>query len=463
MLIRNHNNKASIENYNICSREQYIEILSPVMNILSSGSRIEIDEAKNTLLELSGIRESIIKIVDSGIVPGIAIAYGTKKYQDYFAYGNQQEYTLTPNGGGVQSLEPIRVDTIFDLASVTKLFTLAVTLKMIETGILDLDAEIEKYDNRFLNIQHIKIKELLDFSVKLATDKRIELLNSVHDAEQSIFNIGTAPAAECKRYYNDMGAIVLKYIVESVTGKDFYSLLNDIVLQPCGMIDTYIDIPESELHRTASNNFERKIIDDEYIFNGNVYKGVVHDPKARVLSTLKRQLHGHAGLFSTIYDVAKFAQAFIDSRIINRALVNEIGINRTGKLLEDGDYSQFLGYLCYSKHPVSKQSEVYHPLSGNAFASGGYTGNQLTVDPQNEVFSFMAGNRCHNRVTSIIAGAGKNRASYLSIANESMAGWNDGKDYFISDNFAWERDTIVHKALQLSLQYRFLETIYNCD
>lgn len=76
-------------------------------------------------------------------------------------------------------------------------------------------------------------------------------------------------------------------------------------------------------------------------------------------------------------------------------------INQTGRLIKDNDYIQYFGYLCYLKNPNVIRSEVSHCLSNKAFAKPGYTGCQITVDPINQVYSFIGGNKCHNKITYI--------------------------------------------------------------
>ena len=78
------------------------------------------------------------------------------------------------------------------------------------------------------------------------------------------------------------------------------------------------------------------------------------------------------------------ATGLINGEVLSSASIAEIGKNRTGHLKSDGtNYVQHLGYLCYSKYPKQSDSEVWLGLSGQTFASPGWLGNQLTVDPVN--------------------------------------------------------------------------------
>lgn len=159
---------------------------------------------------------------------------------------------------------------------------------------------------------------------------------------------------------------------------------------------------------------------------------MVNDVKARKLEKWCPRLYGHAGLFSTAADMGKFASMMLSGNLLDSQFVNKIGVNHTGKKNEDGTFSQFHGLLCYSKNPVAKNSEVNHWLSGNAFALGGYTGNQLTIDYRNQLYIFMASNRCHNRITSV---------SGMDIVYEAgmTLEWPDGKRYICNKGYAFDR------------------------
>lgn len=116
--------------------------------------------------------------------------------------------------------------------------------------------------------------------------------------------------------------------------------------------------------------------------------------------------------------------------------------------------SQFHGHLCYSKNPVAKNSEVNHWLSGNTFALGGYTGNQLTIDYRNQRYIFMASNRCHNRITSV---SGRDIVYEAGMTLE----WPDGKRYICNKGYAFDMDeSVINPAIELAMKWRFLEWLF---
>ena len=136
--------------------------------------------------------------------------------------------------------------------------------------------------------------------------------------------------------------------------------------------------------------------------------------------------------------------------------------NRTGrKYIEDDKekYIQYLGMLCYSKNPILADSELFHAMSGKSFASAGWTGTQLTVDPINELYFFMAANRSHNRMT-FIDPAQRDKVEVNENGKKTILLPN-GDVKIDATRFAWDRDAaIVHPALKLTIQYKMLEDTY---
>ena len=129
--------------------------------------------------------------------------------------------------------------------------------------------------------------------------------------------------------------------------------------------------------------------------------------------------------------------------------------------LENGEekYIQYLGSLCYSKHPRQADSELFHAMSGKSFGSGGFTGGQFTVDPINELFFFMGANRVHNRLVYLDS---SKKDEVITLENgKRLVKLPNGEFMVDVTRFAWERDSeIVHPSLSLAIQYKMLEDFY---
>lgn len=417
------------------------EIIAPVRDNIAD-LKENFESFAEKLYQLSGIEAALQElIVNKKLAAGAVLAFGTAHTKKIVVCGNQQEvvYDFDKNIF-YEQIEPMRKNSIFDLASVTKLFTCVIVLKLVEYGRLKLDGMVGEYTSKFSNISSVKIIELMDFSTELVTDQRITQYMSRMKAEELIFHIKALEKTRSRRY-SDMGAIVLKYILEDLTGKSMEELMKEYIIKPCDMMDT--GSCPTEKQRIVSNNYERKIIQNKYRCDYFTSKGICHDIKARILNDGEENFSGHAGVFSTADDMARFAQGIVSGKILRKY---QYVIGKIRGSIEKGQ--QCFGLMSYCKNPILNNSEVYHPLSSRAFAFGGYTGNQITIDCDNEIFSFMASNRCHNRIT-------------MAPIDDFHQRWEDGENYICSKRFAWERDICVHKMLKLSLQYRLLEKLYS--
>lgn len=385
------------------------------------------ETAPSAALE-SGITELVHQ---RRIVSGIGISYGSADRSVTFCRGNAQE-TLLQNGAFSPAPVALTNDSIYDLASVTKIFTCIAIMQLVEQQKLSLDACMDTLDRRFLHIGDVSVRALLSFSAALATDERIDAQLDPVRAERLLFSIRKTIPHE-RRFYTDMGAMLLKYVVEAVSDQSFFAYLSENILRPLGMKDTFAEIPQSALSRTVNYNYERRMPGGVFSVDTNCPSGVVHDPKARILSRNGASLCGHAGLFSTVPDMALLARGLLQNEILSRETLLQIGVDRTGKRFADGSYSQHMGYLCYAKHPVQTFSEVPACFGERTIALNGFTGNHFSVDPVQGKYMILFANRIHNRIT-----VRTGRAQPDDDVQTAL--WNDGKEYPVSQNFVYMKD-----------------------
>ncbi len=458
------NRGACAEQQGLFSKKDYYELLKPVVDAISQHKDYSIQELRDLLYSQSNIEQGIKEfILKKELAPGLVFTYGTKHFRETVIIGNKQEKSIDKNGNIVPAISQMTKDTIFDLASVTKIFTSLSILSLVHEGQVKLSDKVGKYAPEFKFISDVSIFDLLTFSVPLRTERRVDSATSRLEAEEIMYNIKVDEGNPNTMPYTDMGAMVLKYIIEHISGMDFYSFVVKKILNPLGMIDTHVKIPTKKLDRVASGNFVGKLVKDgSVIIERNIMIGTAYDPKARVMEQNEGNLSGHAGLFSTADDMAKLAKAIIKKDILNADLFTMMAKNRTGKLYKTPEgvekYCQFLGMLCWSKHPNYFYSELFHAMSGKAFASAGWTGTQLTVDPINELFFFMAGNRSHNRLVYV----DPSQKDKLITDENGKRGiiLDTGEEIVDASTFAWDRDVaVVHPALKLTIQYKMLEDI----
>ena len=385
------------------------------------------------------LNEGIRYLVDERkIITGLAGAFGSLSAGETFARGRIREVRLE-RGAFVPDEAAMDERSIFDLASVTKLFTCIAVLQLCERGKLALDRTLGSIDRRFTHIADAKIEELLSFRAALRTSVRLDAAASAEEAERLLFDIRPAPAPKT-RFYTDMGAMVLKYAVEEASGLSFWEYLQTNILRPLGMRETFAAVPEALLSRTVCYNYERTMQEGRFCLDTSCPAGTVHDPKARLMNTGLPAPCGHAGLFSTLVDMTLLARGLLDGALFSRKTLFEIGKNRTGGLLPGGEYSQYMGYLCYAKHPVQTFSEVPACFGERAIGLNGFTGNHFSVDPEQNRYMILLANRIHNRVTTLTGRANPNDPTRTAL-------WDDGRECVVSQNFVYMKDKYLKNAI----------------
>lgn len=463
-LYEKQNNGSCLEQQGLYTKKEYYELLKPVIELVSNYKDYSIDELRNKLYENSQIEENLNDFIyKKEMVPGMVFSYGTKNYKETVIVGNRQEVSLNEQGKIVPDLEQMTEDTIFDLASVTKVFTSVSLLKLVQDGVISLNDTVVKYAPQFKNLNDVTIYDLMTFGVPLKTNGRVDRASSREEAEQILFGIERDLESTNKRPYTDMGAMVLKYVIESASGMNYYHFVEENILKKLNMKDTHVVVPKMKLDRVSSTNLDGKYYKDgNFAITTNAPKGIVYDPKAQIMGQKDGVLSGHAGMFSTANDMTNLAKGIISGKVINEEYVEMMAKNRTGrKYIEDDKekYIQYLGMLCYSKNPILVDSELFHAMSGKSFASAGWTGTQLTVDPINELYFFMAANRSHNRMT-FIDPAQRDKVEVNENGKKTILLPN-GDVKIDATRFAWDRDAaIVHPALKLTIQYKMLEDTY---
>ena len=342
--------------------------------------------------------------------------------------------------------------TLYDLASVTKLFTGMTLMRLKEDGKLDVDRPVTDYAPRFCHLRDVSVASLMTFGVNLKTPGRVDEQKDALDAEACLFE-ATNEGLPSRRPYSDIPAMVLKYVAEGVTGKPFYEIVREQILLPAGMTETFATIPEERIADCVCYDLEHRIEKDRRKVNTGILPGMPHDPKARKISPHGENLCGHAGLFSTAADLERFCRAVLEGRILREASLREMAVNRTGRRLEDGSWSQFLGIQCYVRHPDQYFSEIPVYESDRAFGIGGFTGNHVSMDPETGIFVIMLGNRVYDRLTVLIPEDGKAFRDYgLNDDGTGAFLWEDGRVIPSSVNYVHQKDEHLHTAVGAVLQ-----------
>ena len=383
---------------------------------------------------------------ESRMLTGILAAYGTAEKSECVLYGRAQEVRLE-NGRFSPAVRALADNSLFDLASLTKLLICVAAMRLTELGLLSLDECVGRIDPRFVHLMDVPVFDVLCYRVCLQTPGRIDDAPTREEGLRRLFDVRTAPLPPV-RIYSDINAMVVKYVIEAKSGLTLYDALMRYVLTPAGMTETFSAVPPELLGRCVCYNYEHRIVRDRYILRGNVETGMPHDPKALLLCDDGRDLCGHAGLFSTAQDMTRFAQALLRGDIIRRDTLLEIATNRTGQYHSDGTYRQPLGFLCFLRHPVQRLSEVPAHMGRHGFGISGFTGNHLVIDPDLGVFELFLGNRCHARVSHITPPEGQSIEDFgLDEYGAGNVAWPDGRLVPTSAKYVYRKDACLHEPI----------------
>jgi len=280
---------------------------------------------------------------------------------------------------------PVRVDTIYDLASLTKVVaTTTATMMMVDEGRLDLDAPVQSFLPRFVGPgkEAVTVRHLLTHSSGI--DWWAPLYQELRGKEAFLDRIYSMrlvypPGTETK--YSDLGVMLLGEILERVSGRSLPELLKERLFGPLGMVDTgWLPAPEL-LPRIAPTENDP--------WRGRVVRGEVHDENAAALGGVAP----HAGLFSTAPDLARFVQMLLwkgvygHRRYVRRETV-ELFTRPAG--IPEGS-SRGLGWD--TKSPEGSSAGTL--FSPDSFGHTGFTGTSIWVDPERELFVILLTNRVH--------------------------------------------------------------------
>lgn len=382
-------------------------------------------------------------VLEQRMLTGLTVVYGNQTAYSHARVGCAREVRLT-GAGFVDDKQALTSDTLYDLASLTKLFTAVSVLQLVEQGHLRLTDRIGHVDARFPALSDTTVEEVLTYHAVLRTPERVDEQPDAERAEQQVFAIKRARETP-ERLYSDMNGLLLGVVVEQVSGLPYDELLKQSILAPAGMNSTFAPVPPDRLTDCVDYNHEHRVINGEYQVLSTQPPGQPHDPKARLLAQGGR-LCGHAGLFSTADDMARFAQALLSGKLLKRQSLMQMGVNRTGYNDQRG-YRQYLGCLCFAKSPVQRLSELPSWMGTHAIGMSGYTGNHFALDPDQGVFDVFLGNRCHNRVSRILP---ERQAGELGLPEDGAGDviWPDGRRVASSYHYIYKKDDMLHKPVR---------------
>lgn len=282
--------------------------------------------------------------------------------------------------------EPAKMDldTVFDLASLTKVVsTLPAILKLIDYGEIRLDDKVSLFLPAFAKNgkDKITIRHLLTHTSSLAAHRNfyMENLNSKEIMDEIYLERLIDPLGS-KVIYSDLGFITLYKIIETVTGQKITEFVNKEIFQPLSMLSTGYN-PDYPKERYAATEYSEKL---------KAYKqGIVHDDNTEAMGGIS----GHAGLFSTIRDLQKFASMIENNGVYQgEVILSERAIELSRKCYTSFD-SEYRGIGWMLRSPTLSSCGDY--FSEGSYGHTGFTGTSIWFDPTIKLHVILLTNRVH--------------------------------------------------------------------
>jgi CubicO group peptidase (beta-lactamase class C family) len=277
-----------------------------------------------------------------------------------------------------------RTDTIYDLASVSKLFTTIVVLQQVEAGLVALDTPVATYLPAFGSNgkESITVRQLLTHTTGLPA--WLPLWRDWPTPEARIAAVlDAAPTSTpgTRYVYSDLNMITAGLVAEQVTGRSLDELVAAGITEPLGMVDTMYNPPAELRDRIAATEYQATPP------RGMVH-GEVHDENAWSLGGVA----GHAGVFGTAADLARLAQAILNGGVYDGARILETATVESMLTNENTEFPGNAHGLGFELDQMWYMDALASPSSAG---HTGYTGTSLVIDPHSRSFVILLSNRVH--------------------------------------------------------------------
>ena len=338
------------------------------------------------LATLGRIDETVERAIADGDLPGaVVLVWHRGRTLFHEAYGQRSVVPVR---------EPMTTDTVFDLASLTKaVATTTAVMMLVEEGRIRLRDRVDLYLPGFARHDkaRITIEHLLAHVSGLRPDFPLE--DEFSGSEVAIERtLDERPVAEPGEefIYSDINFILLGEIVARVSGMSLDTFVRQRIFEPLGMDDTTFSPPESVRGRVAPTEACWPLGWPCGQPDASMLRGQVHDPTARRMGGVA----GHAGLFGTSSDLARFGEMMLSggsldgARLLSPATVARMTSRATPAAIGD---VRGLGWDIDSRYS-SNRGDLF---STGSYGHTGFTGTSIWLDPATQTVVVFLSNRVH--------------------------------------------------------------------
>ncbi|MCP4906303.1 MAG: beta-lactamase family protein [bacterium] len=360
---------------------------------------------KRSLIErkLGKVERALDKAIDKQEIPGAVVLARMPRDDEMLEYS-----WVRGLAAARPERLPMRRDTIFDLASLTKpIATTTAIMMLCEEGSIALDDPVAKTLPDFAERgkEAVTIRHLLSHSAGLKPWREFHELLIQKERKTGERMLGTPEGREwildrvqrgalvhepgAAAVYGDLDFIVLAAVVEAASNQPFDEFCESRIFTRLGLADTrFFPIPVDG-SQAAPDAIRRRVAATENCpWRERIIWGEVHDPNASAMGGVA----GHAGLFSTADDVMRFAQLFVDAYHGRNESLPQVRVREFCErqlLPESSDWA--LGW----DTPTRGASSSGKFFSETSVGHLGFTGTSLWIDLERELIVVMLTNRIH--------------------------------------------------------------------
>ena len=369
------------------------------------------------LTRLGGVDSVIQQAVADGTIPGAVLVVGHDGAVVYRkAYGSR---ALEPRR------EPMTLDTVFDLASLTKVIaTTTAVMQLVEQGKVRMNDPVAKYLPEFAQNgkDDITVRQLLTHYSGLEPDLDLkEPWEGKDTAYRMAFAETPQQAPGSGFVYSDINFITLGALVERASGETLDGYTTKHIFAPLKMTRTRYVPPAA---------WRAKIAPTQYDESEHMLRGEVHDPTARRMGGVA----GHAGLFSTADDLAKFAQALLSG---GGGILSPAAVAKMTSPEQPPAAPVLRGFGWDIDSPFSSNRGDLLPVG--SFGHTGFTGTSVWIDPTTQTYIILLTNAVHPRgkgnaialrskvATEVAAALTLNPSEQEALRWKSITGYNEAQ------------------------------------
>ncbi|MDR1133868.1 MAG: beta-lactamase family protein [Synergistaceae bacterium] len=299
--------------------------------------------------------KAIDGLISRGASPGCAAVVSSPEDRFEFSSG---AYSDTDR-------RPVGPHTLYDAASITKLFTTALVLRLFDENRTGPESRMGEYLPHFKN-SALTVRDLLTHRARMVCEPLSKMALETPDIRALAERVPVSPAASPHFFYQNATFLFLGIMVEELRGKAFADCLLEMISE-LGLRETRVgsedglDAPPTEIR------------------GGNAWANKTHDES----SYLCGGVTGYAGIFASAGDLVKFGRAWLDFKIASPETTGKAFTNYGGYPGEE----QGLGWL--------NTLPRFPALSRDVFCHSGYTGPILAVNPKKDKVYALCCNRAY--------------------------------------------------------------------